>query len=255
MNFTVSKPNESNKTVLITGAARRIGAYFTETLHALGYNVVVHYRGSKKSADTLVTKLNKNRSNSAIAVQANLSEFSSYQTLIEQTINHFGRLDVLVNNASSFYPTAVGEITDEQWHDLMASNLKAPLFLAQASTPWLKITKGCIVNMVDIHSLNPLKGYPLYSSAKSGLYALTRSLAKELGPEIRVNGISPGSILWPEGDAENSQEEKHKILNDIVMKRQGEPKDLANALTFLINENSSYITGQILAVDGGRSLA
>jgi len=251
MNFTLS----TKKTVLITGAARRIGAFFAETLHRLGFNIVIHYRGSKNEADALVNKLNNLRDNSAIALQADLSVFSSYQYLIDETIKHFGRLDVLVNNASSFYPTKVGEITEAHWDDLMASNLKAPLFLAQASTPWLKKTQGCIVNMVDIHSLKPLLNHPTYCAAKSGLYALTRSLAKDLGPDIRVNGISPGSIMWPEGNAEVNQQQKDKILNDIVLKRQGSPKDLANTLTFLIDENSNYITGQIIAIDGGRSLA
>jgi len=251
MNSNVS----DKKTVLITGAARRIGAFFAQTLHQLDYNVAIHYRGSKTDANKLVADLNIKRANSAVAFQADLAKFSHYQQLIDQTTHHFGRLDVLVNNASSFYPTKVGEITDEHWHDLMASNLKAPLFLTQAATPWLQKTNGCVVNMVDIHSLKPLMGYPLYCAAKSGLYALTQSLAKELGPNVRVNGVSPGSIMWPEGDAEINQTQKNKIVNDIALKRQGDPKDLANALTFLINENSNYITGQIIAIDGGRSLA
>ncbi len=251
MNFTLSE----NKTILITGAARRIGAYFARQLHQLGFQIVIHYRGSAQDAVKLAKELNQSKKDSAITLQADLAQFDSYSMLIEKTIDAFGRLDVLVNNASSFYPTPMGSVSEQHWHDLMSSNLKAPFFLSQAAMPWLKKTRGCIVNMVDIHAQKPLYQYPVYSAAKAGLKTLTQSLAKELAPDIRVNGIAPGSIMWPEGDAAISEQQKQKVLKGIPLGYQGEPSDLFNALRFLIHPDSRYITGQIIAVDGGRSLS
>ena len=251
MNFTLSE----DKTVLITGAARRIGAYFARQLHQLGFQLIIHYRGSEQDADKLAKELNRKRKDSAVIIQADLSRFDSYAMLIEKSIAAFGQLDVLVNNASSFYPTPIGSVTEQHWHDLMASNLKAPFFLSQAAAPYLKRNKGCIVNMVDIHAQKPLFHYPVYSAAKAGLKTLTQSLAKELAPDIRVNGIAPGSIMWPEGDAAINEQQKQEVLKGIPLACQGDPADLFNALRFLIHPDSRYITGQIIAVDGGRSLS
>jgi len=193
--------NLQGKTVLITGAARRIGAVVAKTLHQAGADIVIHYRNSSEAAKLLVAELNKERGNSAFTIQADLCQFETFDELIAQVISFTGRLDVLINNASSFYSTPVGSVTEKQWDDLHCSNLKAPFFLSQAATSELKNRQGCIVNMVDIHGMRPLKGYPVYSSAKAGLIMLTQSLAKELAPEIRVNGIAPGIIMWPEDDA------------------------------------------------------
>ena len=246
--------NFDRKTALVTGSAARIGATLITRLHTFGYNVAIHYRHSKAPAETLCEQLNTHRAESAIALQADLCDIKQCQTLIDNTTKHFGSLHVLVNNASSFYPTPVGKVTLEQWEDLHCSNLKAPFFLAQAATPWLKASHGCIVNMADIHGQNPLSNHPVYCAAKAGLIMLTRSLAKELAPQIRVNAIAPGSILWPEGAASLNKLQKQKINDEIALQRQGNPNDLADTLLFLTESGSAYITGQIIAVDGGRSL-
>lgn len=248
-----SNPDSSmnNKVALITGAAKRIGAETARTLHAAGMNIVIHYRSSRQAADELSADLNQLRASSAAVVQADLDDDHAYGTLIEDAVEVWGQLDVLVNNASSFFPTPVGSITLGHWHNLINSNLKAPLFLSQAATPFLKETRGCIINMVDIHAFRPMKAHPVYCAAKAGLAMLTQSLAKELGPEIRVNGIGPGAILWPDNDI--SESTKQHIIERTALKRHGEPKDIAKAILFLVRD-ADYITGHIVPVDGGRSL-
>ena len=239
-----------NPVVLITGAAHRIGATTAKLLHQQGMNIVLHYRSSREAAKKLQDELNKLRENSVILIQADLHNTSGLPTLVEEAVKAWGRLDVLVNNASSFYPTKIGEATEADWDDLLGSNLKAPFFLSQAAAPHLKKHAGCIVNIVDIHAERPLKTYTIYSMAKAGLAMMTKSLACELGPEVRVNAVAPGAILWPENLDEVAQQ---RIVSKTFLKRQGEPNDIARAILFLIRE-ANYMTGQILAVDGGRSL-
>ncbi len=239
------------KVVLITGAAHRIGATTARTLHAAGANIVLHYRNSKAGAETLQAELNAQRAASVALVQGDLLDTPTLPGLVEQAYAGWGRLDVLINNASTFYPTPVGSITEAHWHDLMGSNLKAPFFLAQAAAPHLKSERGSIVNIVDIHADRPLKEHPVYSMAKAGLVMMTKSLACELGPEVRVNAIAPGAILWPENDMDDST--KARILERTFLKRQGSPQDIARAALFLIRD-ADYTSGQVLKVDGGRSL-
>lgn len=236
--------------VLITGAAHRIGATTAKLLHKNGMNIVLHYRGSREEAQAVQKELNAQRENSVILIQADLHITNGLAALIEESVKAWGRLDALVNNASSFYPTPVEKATEDHWDDLMGSNLKAPFFLSQAAAPHLKKTKGCIVNIVDIHAERPLKTFPIYSMAKAGLAMMTKSLAGELGPEIRVNGVAPGAILWPENLDEVA---KQRIVSRTFLKRQGEPNDISKTILFLIKD-AAYITGQIIAVDGGRSL-
>jgi pteridine reductase len=241
----------NGKVALITGGAKRIGAETARTLHAAGMKIIIHYRSSRQEADELSYELNLLRENSAHVIQGDLDDDSIFGRLIEDAAETWGRLDVLVNNASSFFPTPVGSITLEQYHNLMNSNLKAPLFLSQAAALFLKETQGCIINMVDIHAFRPMKKHPVYCAAKAGLAMLTQSLARELGPEIRVNGIGPGAILWPDNDMDENT--KNFIIERTALKRHGEPKDIAKAILFLVRD-ASYITGHIVPVDGGRSL-
>lgn len=214
---------------------------------------MVHYRASESEARALQTELDQVRPGSVALVQANLLETARLPRLIDETVSHFGRLDALVNNASSFFPTPLGEITEDGWADLIGSNLKAPLFLSQAAAPQLKRQQGCIVNIVDIHSEWPLKRYVVYNAAKGGLASLTRSLAVELAPAVRVNGISPGPILWPEEGEWMDEASRQHIIARTLLKRTGEPDDIARTVSFLIAD-APYITGQIIAVDGGRSV-
>jgi pteridine reductase len=237
--------------VLITGSARRLGAATARRLHAGGACVAIHYRSSAADADALVAELNGLRSGSAVALQADLLDLSSLPGLVEAVVAAFGRLDVLVNNASTFYPTPVGEITPEQFDDLVGTNLRAPLFLSQAAAPQLRLHEGLIINMVDIHGSRPLKRHPVYSAAKAGLIMLTRSLARELAPKVRVNAIAPGPVMWPEGGID--PELRQKILERTALRRPGSPEDVARAAYFFAAE-APYVTGQVLAVDGGRSL-
>ncbi len=239
------------KAVLITGAARRIGAATAHRLHAADMNIILHYRTSKAEADNLCASLNRKRAGSVVALQADLLHTPNIGALIRSAADVWGGLDVLVNNASTFYATPVEDVVEEQWDELIGSNLKAPFFLSQAAAPLLKRRSGCIVNIIDIHAKRPLKGYPVYSIAKTGLAAMTRALAKELGPEIRVNGVAPGAILWPESNL--SEDAKKAIVSRTVLKRTGCPDDIARTVLFLIRD-ADYITGQLLAVDGGRSL-
>ena len=242
--------NTDNKVALITGGSRRIGAQIATSLHEKGFRIALHYRNSRKQAQSLQEKLNAIRADSVILIQADLHVTKGLNTLVNSTIESLGQLDVVINNASSFYPTPMGKATEQDWDDLMGSNLKAPFFLAQAAAPALKKANGCIINIVDIHSERPLKEHPIYCMAKAGLAMMTKSLAKELGPEIRVNGVSPGAILWPENEMD--QLTQQRIISRSFLKRQGSPTDIAQAVIFLATQ--AYITGQIIAVDGGRSL-
>ncbi len=249
-----SNDSLNGQVALITGAARRIGAAIAQTLHHAGMNIVIHYRHSANDAQQLKEQLEAERPNSVLLLQADLLQTKTLPQLVEQATQHWQRLDLLVNNASSFYPTEVGQITEQAWDDLMGSNLKAPLFLSQAATPALLKQGGNIINIVDIHGLRPLKDHPLYCAAKAGLAMLTKSLAKELGPTIRVNGIAPGSILWPEGEAEVSDKVQQQIVEQSALKSQGGAEDIAKTVLFLVRDGR-YITGQIIPVDGGRMLS
>jgi pteridine reductase len=240
-----------DQVVLITGGARRVGAEIARTLHAAGANILIHYRSSAAAAIALADEFNRMREHSAAIIAAHLLNADAPDKLVAATLLEFGRLDILINNASSFYSTPVGQITLPQWDDLVGSNLKAPLFLAQAAAPSLRAQRGLIINMIDIHALRPLKAHPVYSTAKAGLAMLTRSLARELGPEIRVNGIAPGPVLWPEGEMD--EELKREIIGKTALKRHGTPQDIARTALFLAKD-APYITGQIIAVDGGRSI-
>jgi pteridine reductase len=242
----------SGQWALITGAAKRIGAAIARGLHAAGANVAVHYFSSADDALALTDELNEIRSDSALAVPGDLADTSVIQPLVESVVAQTQRLDILVNNASSFYPTPLETVTEEQWDELIGSNLKAPVFLCKAALPWLRESgRGVIVNIVDVHAQRPLRNHPLYGVAKAGLAMLTRSLAKDLGPDIRVNGVAPGAILWPEsGMPEQIQK---NIVREIALKRPGAPSDIAAAVVFLVRD-APYVTGHILAVDGGRSV-
>ena len=239
------------KVVLVTGAARRIGAAIARRLHASGANVLLHYRGAEAEAASLEAELNATRAKSAAKVKADLLAPIAPRALVSAALERFGRLDLLVNNASTFYPTAVGSIETGHWEELMGSNLRAPLFLAQEAAPQLKKNGGAIVNVADIHAERPLKGYLVYSIAKAGLVALTRALALELAPEIRVNGVAPGAIAWPE-DGQFELPERERIVATTPLARLGSPGEIARAVHFLAC--APFVTGQILAVDGGRSL-
>lgn len=240
------------KVVLITGGAKRVGAVIARRLHGLGANVMIHYRSSSGDAEALAAELNRKRPDSAALAQADLHDTERLPELVVATLERFGRLDVLVNNASSFYPTAVGEIREQDWVDLVGTNLKAPLFLSQAAAEALRHAHGCIVNIADIHAERPMKSYVVYSIAKAGLVALTKSLAHELGPEVRVNAIAPGPIAWPEDDPNFDELERRRIISHTLLKRAGDPDDLARAAVYLIKD-APYVTGTVLPVDGGRS--
>ena len=251
MTASIESSDLRGQAVLITGGARRVGAALVRALHAAGANVLVHYRSSSGAAIALADALNRVRPNSIITRGADLLEQRAPEELVAATLSAFGRIDLLINNASTFYPTPIGTITNAQWDDLIGSNLKAPLFLSQAAAPSLRANRGLIINIVDVHGLRPLKGHPLYSVAKAGLAMLTRSLARELGPEIRVNGIAPGPVLWPEKDFDESL--KKEIVDKTALKRYGTPQDIARAVLYLAKD-APYVTGQIIAVDGGRSI-
>lgn len=237
--------------VLVTGAARRVGAEIARQLQAAGARVALHFRSSRGDAEALAAELNGIRPGSAAIFQADLLDSASLPGLVSAVVERFGRLDGLVNNASSFFPTALGQIDDAAWLDLMGSNLKAPLFLSQAAAPHLKLGGGAIINIVDIHAERPLKGYPLYCAAKAGLLGLTRALALELAPEVRVNGVAPGAIEWPD-DGQFPAAERQAIVAHTLLGRIGAPSDIARTVRFLLFD-APYITGQIIPVDGGRS--
>mgnify|MGYP000458762687 CR=1 FL=1 len=243
--------NLQNKVALVTGAAKRIGAATARRLHADGARIALHYRGSAAAAEALVSELNTLRADSAAGFQLDLQETREIPGMLDSIVAWGGRLDVLVNNASSFYSTPIGDIGERDWDDLLGSNLKAPLFLSQAAVPELRKSKGSIVNIVDIHAQRPLRDHVVYGAAKAGLAMLTRSLAKALAPEVRVNGVAPGAILWPEDGMSDAI--KRDILEQVPLGRAGEPADIANCVLFLVSE-AAYVTGQVLAVDGGRSI-
>jgi pteridine reductase len=241
----------AGKTILITGGARRIGAAIARQLHAAGANILIHFRRSEQAAQELAASLNGMRADSCAISRADIADVATHDALIADALRRFGCLDVLIHNASSFYPTPVGQITLEHWDDLLGSNLRAPLFLSQAAAPALRAARGLIINMIDIHGLRPLRQHSVYCAAKAGLAMLTRSLARELGPEVRVNGIAPGPVMWPEAGI--SDELKSEIIDRTALKRAGSADDVARTALFLARD-APYITGQIIAVDGGRSI-
>lgn len=247
----MSENSLADKIVLVTGAARRIGAAIVTRLHAEGARIAIHYRGSAAEAEALAASLNASRADSAATFQADLLDVGGLPGLVANVVAWGGRLDALVNNASTFYPTPLGEITEEHWQDLVGSNFKAPLFLSQAAAPHLRDAGGAIVNIVDIHAQRPLRNHLVYGPAKAALEMLTKSLAKDLAPDVRVNGVSPGAIMWPEtGLSDNAQQ---AILEQVPLARAGEPGDIAGCVLYLLRD-APYVTGQIIAVDGGRSI-
>jgi pteridine reductase len=241
------------RVALITGAAKRIGAQIAHKLHEAGLNVVLHYRHSKADADALCAALNNKRPHSAVTIAADLEKMADLSLLIEKAVRAWGRLDVLVNNASCFIKTPVGAVTEALWDEIMNTNLKAPFFLSQLAVPHLKSTKGCIVNITDVHTETAFRDYAVYCISKAGLVSATRVLAKELGPDVRVNAISPGMMMWPENENELPEALKTKITNEAALKRIGSPMDIAKAVLFFV-QDADYITGQVLTVDGGRLL-
>ncbi len=239
--------------ILVTGGAKRVGAAICRRLHSAGASIAIHYRSSVQEAQALRDELNALRNDSAEIFQADLLDLDALPRLTSEVVARFGQLDVLVNNASSFYATSLAEIDKNHWDDLIGTNLKAPLFLAQAAAAELGSRQGCIVNIVDIHAERPMHGHLLYSAAKAGLVALTKGLAQEMAPQVRVNAIAPGVIIWPEGDTWQDPEQRKNIVAHTLLKREGEPDDIAKTAKFLISE-APYITGQVISVDGGRSI-
>jgi pteridine reductase len=240
-----------NKTILITGAAKRIGREMALSFFSKGWDIVIHYNGSKEEAEALADEMNSERINSAIIAQANLDNANEVTQLVEKTLSKNSRIDALINNASTFYPTPIGTFSEENWNALMGSNLKAPLFLIQSFHKELEKNKGFIINVTDINVDRALVNHSIYLAAKSGLQTLTRSLAKELAPNIRVNAIAPGAILEPP-NVEWTTEQKNNIINTVPMKRMGTEKDIVDAAIYL--SEAEYVTGQILNIDGGKSL-
>lgn len=249
MNFP-----SASKVVLITGGAKRVGAEITRELHQQGADILLHYNTSATEALTLQSELNHLRPNSVVLAQANLLDIDTLPTLVTAALDHFGRLDVLINNASGYFPTPLGQINLAQWEALMGSNLKAPLFLSQAASDALRASQGCIVNITDMHIERPKKNYMVYSAAKAGLVSLTKSLAQELAPTVRVNAVAPGPVLWPDDNQEFDAAYRQQVVNQTLLKRSGEPSDIAKAVKFLIFD-APFITGHVLAVDGGRHLS
>ena len=242
---------DSKPVALITGAAKRVGAAIARSLHSAGYDVVLHHRQSASEASGLQAELERERPGSTLVLQAELSHFDRLPELVAQAIGRFGRLDALVNNASAFYPTPIGVVTPAMWDDLFAANARAPFFLAQAALPHLKASRGAIVNLVDIYAEKPLKNHTVYVMAKAALAMMTLSLARELGPEIRVNGVAPGAVLWPEQG--KSELDKAALMETTALQRIGSPEEVAEAVRWLLMD-ARYTTGQIIRVDGGRAL-
>jgi len=249
----MSDAHHSAPVAIVTGGARRIGAEIARCLHQRGHRVCLHYRSSNAEAEVLIATFNDVRPGSACGVVAELSDPKAPQQIRDAALGQWGRIDVLINNASAFYPTPIADASQAQWDELMASNLRGPFFLSQACAPALTETGGVIINLVDIHAEVPLADHPIYCMAKAGLVMQTRSLAKDLAPAVRVNAVAPGSILWPEGNAMDTPEAQAAILARVPLQRQGEPADIANMVTFLALD-APYVTGQVVAVDGGRSL-
>lgn len=243
--------SESRPVALVTGAAKRVGARIARRLHTAGYDLALHHRASRSPMDALVAELQARRPDSVLVLQCELGDTDALPRLVADTVARYGRLDALVNNASAFYPTPVGDATPAQWDELFASNARAPFFLSQAAAPHLRASGGAIVNLADIYGERPLKSHTIYCMAKASLVMLTQSLAKELGPEVRVNAVAPGAVMWPaEGKAEH---EKAAMLASTALARAGDPDDVAEAVRWLLQE-ARYTTGQVLRVDGGRSL-
>ncbi|WP_347260796.1 pteridine reductase [Rudaea sp.] len=247
----MSEPLSPRPVVLITGAARRVGAVIARTLHAAGYDLALHYRRSRGEMDALTGELEALRANSTLAVAAELADIEHLPRLVDACIARYGRLDGLVNNASAFYPTPIGSVTTQQWNELFASNAQAPFFLAQAAAPHLKDARGSIVSIADIYAQRPLVRHPVYSMAKAALVAMTRALARELAPEVRVNAVAPGAILWPESG--KTYTDQTELIARTPLARTGTPEDVAAAVLFLLRD-AKFSTGQVLDVDGGREL-
>ena len=242
-----------DKVILITGGAKRVGATMCRELHRQGAKLMIHYNNSMSEARALQAELNLLRANSVAIIQGDLLNLNVLPTLVSETVHQFGKLDVLINNASTYYPTDLGQINEENWQDLIGSNLKAPVFLAQAAATELRKNSGCIINITDMHIERPKKGYIVYSVAKAGLVTLTKSLAHELSPEVRVNAVAPGPVQWPESNPQFDEVYRQRVINQTLLKRVGEAEDVAKAVKFLIYD-APFITGHILAVDGGRSI-
>lgn len=245
--------NQQDKVILITGGAKRVGAAICRLLHAGGARLMIHYRSSIDEARALQAELNLQRPQSAAIIQGDLLKLPVLTNLVQETILHFGQLDVLINNASSYYPTEIGEINEREWEDLIGTNLKAPLFLSQAAAPELRKRHGCIVNITDMHVERPKKSYVIYSVAKAGLATLTKSLAHELGPQVRVNAVAPGPVLWLEDNESFDAVYRQRVISQTLLKHLGTPEDVAKAVRFLI-EDATFTTGHTITVDGGRSL-
>lgn len=245
-------PSHPRPVALITGAGRRVGAVIARTLHAAGFDLALHYRHSADAAQALAEELEQRRADSTTLVHAELAELDALPGLVGSVLARFDRLDALVNNASAFYPTPVGSATPAQWNELFASNAQAPFFLAQAAWPALRQARGAIVNLVDIYAERPLAGYPIYVMAKAALAAMTRALALDLGPEVRVNAVAPGAVLWPEEGKD--YDDRAALLARTPLKRAGSPQDVAGAVLWLLRD-APFVTGQIIRVDGGRSLS
>ncbi len=240
------------KVALITGGAHRLGAAIARGFHAQGMRLVIHYLSSEARARALQQELHAARPDSVMLVRGDLNHSEKLlKNLVFETVESFGRLDVLVNNAARFYPTPVGEASEEQWNDIVGTNLKAPFFLSQIAAPHLRKTGGCILNIADIYGDRPLGKHPIYSIAKAGLIMLTKSLARELGPEVRVNAIAPGAILWPEIGMDDMS--KQRVVSRTPLKRSGDPEDIARTALFLVRD-AGFVTGQVLGVDGGRGV-
>jgi pteridine reductase len=245
-------PANERPVALVTGAARRVGRVIARTLHAAGYDLALHYRRDKAEAEQLAAELEARREGSVLLLTCELADTAELPKLVLRTVQRFGRLDALVNNASAFYPTPIGDATEAQWDELFASNAKAPFFLAQAAAPHLRAARGAIVNLVDIYAQRPLARHPIYCMAKAANAMLVLSLARELGPEVRVNGVAPGAVMWPE--AGKSDADQQELLSRTALRRAGSAQDVAGAVLFLLRD-AGYVTGQVLAVDGGRLLA
>ena len=251
--MTTAANNLNSPVVLVTGASKRVGAAIVQRLHREGWRVAIHYRASAEAAAALAASLNRLRADSATVFAADLLDLQALPKLIEQVVTQCGQIDALVNNASTFYPTAIGTVTPADWTQLMGSNLQAPLFLSQAAAPHLRRTRGCIVNITDIHAERPMAGYVVYNIAKAGLRGLTAALARDLAPEIRVNAVAPGPIEWPD-DGQISESEKLRILDHVPLKREGGAVQIAEAVKYLVCD-ADFVTGQTINVDGGRSIA
>lgn len=254
MDNTQSDNTEEKKVAIITGAAQRIGAAIARRLHLCGYNVVVHYRSAETAAVALVSELNQVRADSAVCKQAELTAEESVANVVTAGIEQWGRLDLLVNNASEYFATPVGKITAVDIQKILGSNVQAPLLLSQAAYPYLQQTNGCIVNILDIYASVVQQEHSVYCASKAALVMLTKSLAAELAPDVRVNGVSPGAILWPEGVAAIDDDKKSEVLQQIPLNRMGSPVHIAESVIYLASEHASFITGQVMTIDGGRSL-